>query len=188
MTVFPRFSRAVRALLVAIATLAVAAQGAQAGHTGGHSEKMVPGIWVDPDGCEHWVMDDGWEGYMTPNVTRDGIPVCQRVKACRIESADQLFAVDKSYINPANRKRLADFFRNAGATAYIIYGHTDSDASDEYNMALSLRRANAVAEIARSVGARVARVEGFGERRPIASNATPYGKQRNRRVEIICVR
>ena len=96
--------------------------------------------------------------------------------------------MDKSYINPANRKRLADFFRNAGATAYIIYGHTDSDASDEYNMALSLRRANAVAEIARSVGARVARVEGFGERRPIASNATPYGKQRNRRVEIICVR
>ena len=35
-------------------------------------ERYVPGIWVDPDGCEHWVMDDGAEGYMTPHVTRDG--------------------------------------------------------------------------------------------------------------------
>lgn len=35
----------------------------------------VPGIWVDPDGCEHWVMDDGAEGYMTPNIRPDGRPV-----------------------------------------------------------------------------------------------------------------
>ncbi len=33
-------------------------------------ENYTPTIWVDPDGCEHWVMDDGWEGYMTPHVTR----------------------------------------------------------------------------------------------------------------------
>ncbi|HHL20628.1 MAG TPA: OmpA family protein, partial [Aliiroseovarius sp.] len=30
-----------------------------------NGERYVPGIWVDPDGCEHWVMDDGAEGYMT---------------------------------------------------------------------------------------------------------------------------
>ena len=41
-------------------------------------ERYVPTIWVDPDGCEHWVMDDGAEGYMTPHVTRQGIPVCRR--------------------------------------------------------------------------------------------------------------
>lgn len=41
------------------------------------AERYEPTIWVDPDGCEHWVMDDGWEGYMTPHVTRDGIPVCR---------------------------------------------------------------------------------------------------------------
>ena len=31
-------------------------------------ERYVPGVWVDPDGCEHWVMDDGVEGCMTPHV------------------------------------------------------------------------------------------------------------------------
>ena len=28
------------------------------------AERYVPTIWVDPDGCEHWVMDDGAEGYI----------------------------------------------------------------------------------------------------------------------------
>ncbi|XXK32273.1 hypothetical protein ACMAY7_05665 [Rhodobacteraceae bacterium nBUS_24] len=41
-------------------------------------QSYVPGIWVDPDGCQHWVMDDGVEGYMTPHVTRDGRPVCEK--------------------------------------------------------------------------------------------------------------
>ncbi len=171
---------------VAMGLLLTAAASSAGRFVGG--EQYIPGIWIDPDGCEHWAMDDGAEGYMTPNVTRDGIPVCHRVKACRVENSDQLFAVDKSYINPANRKRLANFFRTAGASAYSIYGHTDSDASDAYNMALSLRRAKAVADIARSVGARVAAVRGFGERQPIATNKTAYGKSRNRRVEIICIR
>lgn len=125
---------------------------------------------------------------MTPNVTRDGIPICHRVKACRVENSDQLFAVDRSYIDPANRRRLAEFFRTAGASAYSIYGNTDSTASDAYNMALSQRRANAVAAIAKSVGAHLSSVRGFGERQPIASNKTAYGRSRNRRVEIVCIR
>lgn len=42
------------------------------------AERYTPTIWTDPDGCEHWVMDDGLEGFMTPHVTRNGIPVCNR--------------------------------------------------------------------------------------------------------------
>lgn len=42
------------------------------------AERFTPTIWVDPDGCEHWVLDDGAEGFMTPHVTRDGRPVCNR--------------------------------------------------------------------------------------------------------------
>lgn len=42
------------------------------------AERYTPTIWTDPDGCEHWVMDDGAEGFMTPHVTRQGIPVCNR--------------------------------------------------------------------------------------------------------------
>ncbi len=152
------------------------------------AERYIPTIWVDPDGCEHWVMDDGIEGFMTPHVTRDGIPVCRRGNTCAVMNSDQLFATNQHSINSANRQRLLQFFQSAGATAYIIEGHTDSRASDEYNLALSDRRARAVAQVARQAGVRVAGVRGYGERVPKASNRTSRGKAANRRVEIQCIR
>ncbi len=39
------------------------------------AERYVLTIWVDPDGCEHWVMDDGAEGYMSPHITPEGLLV-----------------------------------------------------------------------------------------------------------------
>lgn len=151
-------------------------------------ERYEPGIWVDPDGCEHWVMDDGAEGYMTPHVTRDGIPVCRRGNTCAVFEGDQLFATGKSTLSAAARSGLETFFRTEGAIAYMIAGHTDSRGSDAANMRLSLQRANAVAAIARSVGARVGSINGYGERVPKASNTTAAGMQLNRRVEIMCLR
>lgn len=151
------------------------------------ANRYVPTIWVDPDGCEHWAMDDGIEGYMTPHVTRDGIPVCRRGKTCAVMNSDQLFAVDKWHINAANRARLQNFFRNAGASTYLIDGHTDSDASDAYNMRLSKNRAIAIAKIAQGAGAK-AQARWYGERVPLASNKTRAGKAKNRRVEITCIR
>ena len=151
-------------------------------------ESYVPTIWVDPDGCEHWVMDDGLEGYMTPNVNRQGIPVCRRVNLCKVMNSDTLFATDSARVNASARQGLANFFRNAGAVSYIIAGHTDSRASDEYNLDLSLRRANAVARVAAQTGARIADVRGYGERMPKAPNNTAAGMQQNRRVEIMCIR
>nr|WP_249200440.1 OmpA family protein [Thetidibacter halocola] len=151
-------------------------------------EQYIPGIWVDPDGCEHWVMDDGAEGYMSPHTDRNGIPVCRRGNTCGVMNTDQFFATDKYAISSAGKARLAEFFRQAQATSFIITGHTDSRASDEYNLRLSYNRALAVASVAKSVGARIADVRGYGERWPVASNATANGMAKNRRVEIICVR
>ena len=37
---------------------------------------MQATIWVDPDGCKHWVIDDGVEGYMSPALLPDGRPDC----------------------------------------------------------------------------------------------------------------
>ena len=37
---------------------------------------LTAGIWVDPQGCEHWIVDDGVEGYLDPRMTPDGKPVC----------------------------------------------------------------------------------------------------------------
>lgn len=36
----------------------------------------TPGIWVDGDGCEHWAIDDGIEGYQDNRLDRDGKPIC----------------------------------------------------------------------------------------------------------------
>ena len=55
-------------------------------------------------------------------------------------------------------------------------------------MDLSKRRAASVANVARSVGASVEREIGYGERQPVASNATAAGMQQNRRVEVVCYR
>jgi hypothetical protein len=35
-------------------------------------------IWVDPDGCQHWVMDTGAEGFMSARLDRQGKPVCNQ--------------------------------------------------------------------------------------------------------------
>lgn len=173
------------AALIALTSSAALAQGGDRTTIG---ERYVPTIWVDPDGCEHWVMDDGWEGYMTPHVTRQGIPVCHRGNTCAVMNSDMLFATDSYRVSNQGKAYLADFFRKAGATSYVIVGHTDSRASDDYNLRLSMNRANAVAGVAASVGARIADVRGYGERMPIASNRSAAGMQKNRRVEIICIR
>lgn len=191
-------SDAVRTVLAGTAAAAVAlslvgtsasAQGlfGFGGNRGG-SENYTPTIWIDPDGCEHWVMDDGVEGYMTPHTNRQGIPVCRRGNVCGVMNSDQFFSTNSHHISRSGQQHLMNFFRSSKASAYIIAGHTDSRASDEYNMRLSYNRATTVANIARSAGARVADVRGYGERMPIASNKSQVGMSKNRRVEIICVR
>ena len=151
-------------------------------------QQYIPGIWIDPDGCEHWVMDDGAEGFMSPHRDREGRPVCRRAEICGVVPTDTLFATDEAWLMPGAKDALMDFFRQANAFGFLISGHTDSRASDEYNIDLSNRRAAMVASIAQDVGVRVVDVRGFGERQPRATNHTAAGMQQNRRVEIYCLR
>lgn len=193
------FSQTVKKFLTIAAVTAVASTSvmvtdvsAQAfGQTksqGGRDQgQYIPTIWVDPDGCEHWVMDDGAEGYMTPHVSRKGIPVCRRGNLCGVMQSDQFFKTDSYRIHKAGQQRLTEFFQNSSATSFIIVGHTDSRASDAYNLRLSLNRANAVASVAQASGARIADVRGLGERVPAAANNSAHGMAKNRRVEIICI-
>ena len=168
-------------------TLSLLAGAAQAQTRTVVGESYDPTVWIDPDGCEHWVMDDGFEGYMSPHRTRDGRPVCHRSEICGIIPTDQLFATDKSLIPDSKKAELVNFFRTANAFGFLIYGHTDARASDEYNMGLSQRRANAVSSIAQSAGVNVVDVKGFGERQPRAQGNSAAALQQNRRVEIYCV-
>ena len=100
-----------------------------------------------------------------------------------------LFDVDKYDVRPEAERALASLatvLKEADVKAFEIDGHTDSDASDEYNQALSEKRANAVKDFLASQGlTSEITIIGYGESRPVASNDTPEGKQKNRRVEIL---
>ncbi|MCB6178294.1 OmpA family protein [Rhodobacter sp. Har01] len=147
------------------------------------------GVWIDDDGCMHWWADGGEEGYMVPRRNpKTGKPVCLKKNTCLVENTDTLFASGSATLTATGRKRLQEFFLNAGAFGYAIYGHTDSRGSDGNNLRLSKRRAHAVAEVAQSVGASVEREMGLGEGQPVASNTSAAGMAKNRRVEIVCYR
>jgi outer membrane protein OmpA-like peptidoglycan-associated protein len=83
--------------------------------------------------------------------------------------------------------RLAEFLRDSPESTVVIEGHTDSVGSDDYNMQLSQRRADAVRMelLNRNVVSTRVSAAGKGESAPIASNDTDAGRQQNRRVEII---
>ena len=74
-------------------------------------------------------------------------------------------------------------------TVVEVAGHTDSSGSDVYNQSLSERRAGAVAEYLRTRDVDPQRLItiGLGESMPVADNATSFGKQQNRRVELTMV-
>lgn len=102
---------------------------------------------------------------------------------------DMLFAFDSAKINPGGYRSLsktADILRNYPNTLIQIEGHTDSIGTESYNMELSIRRADAVADYLVSEGVDPHRIRtiGFGETQPIADNDTPSGRSHNRRVEM----
>lgn len=186
---YKTWTRCAAAAIAAMALIAQAgvASAQTASQRGLDKGQYIPNVWVDPDGCEHWVMDDGIEGYMTPHVTRDGKPVCRDGNVCAMVKTDAFFDTDKFDISPDGVERLTRFFQQSEFRTFSIAGHTDNVASDAYNMTLSRNRAEAVAAVARASGARVKSVVGYGERKPSASNATSQGRALNRRVEIMCV-
>ncbi len=67
-----------------------------------------------------------------------------------------------------------------------LSGHTDNEGAPEKNMVLSEKRANAVKNYLVKKGAKADKIltEWFGQTQPIADNATPAGRQKNRRVEM----
>lgn len=81
--------------------------------------------------------------------------------------------------------QIAETLKSQPGIRVTVVGHTDGNGSDEYNMRLSMRRAEAVRDyLARKgVPAGQMMVDGKGESEPIASNDTDEGRSRNRRIE-----
>ena len=154
--------------------------------------KLEMSLWTDARGCQHWVRDDGAEGFMSERLDRLGRPVCPGApQPARTETitlaADALFDTDESVLRPTAIEELNEFgaqMQRLRKTRVYVVGHTDSRASDAYNQALSERRATSVATYLNQQFGIVAQTVGKGETQPIASNATPEGRQANRRVSI----
>jgi outer membrane protein OmpA-like peptidoglycan-associated protein len=68
----------------------------------------------------------------------------------------------------------------------MVAGHTDAVGTDEYNLALSQRRAQAAANhlMTRGISSAHINITGLGESEPVATNDTADGRQLNRRVEV----
>lgn len=104
-----------------------------------------------------------------------------------------LFNFDSAAIRPDAERALNDVMRVVQSYTnrpVRIDGHTDSIASDDYNLALSQRRAKAVADWLGSHGVAPTRLtpSGLGESKPVATNDTAAGRQLNRRVEVVIAR
>lgn len=102
---------------------------------------------------------------------------------------DVTFDTNSATIRPGlynELDRIAQIMIKYPQTNILVGGFTDSTGSESYNQQLSVRRADNVknALVQRGVPAYRITAVGYGEDRPIATNATPEGRQMNRRVEI----
>jgi outer membrane protein OmpA-like peptidoglycan-associated protein len=107
-----------------------------------------------------------------------------------VNMSDVLFDTGSYTLKPGAREKLAKvsgiLLAHPGLQLQVE-GHTDSVGSDDFNQDLSERRAAAVENflIDQGVSADSVASRGYGKTQPVASNDTPEGRQRNRRVEII---
>jgi outer membrane protein OmpA-like peptidoglycan-associated protein len=103
---------------------------------------------------------------------------------------DILFGFNEATLKPEASvvlAKLAGILLIVSDLTVAVEGHTDSIGSREYNMGLSLRRAESVLDFLAEQGLPRSRMGavGLGPDRPIASNDTEEGRGRNRRVEIV---
>ena len=132
------------------------------------------------------------EGSLDQRLDRLGAEVSETEVRIRL-SGSVLFDFDSDALRADAERTLtevAEVLRAYPGRPVRIEGHTDSIASDAYNLALSQRRAASVAKWLAAHGAEAGRLrtEGFGEGRPVAGNETAAGRQQNRRVEIVVER
>lgn len=108
-------------------------------------------------------------------------------------SGSVLFRSDDSILMPGAESRLdqvVDALSPIGDRKIVVEGYTDSQGSDDYNVSLSQRRADAVRNylVHRGYPADQVQAHGIGEGSPVADNATSEGRANNRRVEIVLER
>ena len=142
---------------------------------------------ADGDGIED--KDDvcpNTQGFNTIN----GCPILSRKDSVILNSAisNLYFDTNSEKIKSTSHQSLNEMSRLLLANRnmiLIIHGHTDSDASDQYNLNLSARRAKSVRDfiLKRGVVKKKVIMDWFGEANPLVPNDSELNKSKNRRVE-----
>jgi outer membrane protein OmpA-like peptidoglycan-associated protein len=106
-----------------------------------------------------------------------------------IELKNTLFETGSATLKPTHTQELgllADFLKAHKEFRLLIEGHTDNVGRPEDNLRLSQARADAVKQflVRKGVEAHRLQTKGWGDTKPIADNATPEGRAKNRRTEI----
>ncbi len=120
-----------------------------------------------------------------------GVDASYTSRGVSINLPDILFAFDSYRLTDRALDTVRDISKSLEGRAkgrrISIEGHTDSLGSEGYNLELSRNRAQSVARQLNNNGIPKSQISviGLGETKPIASNNTESGRQRNRRVEVI---
>ncbi len=104
-------------------------------------------------------------------------------------SSGIMFDVDRAVLKDQYRGELSELstiLNKYEDTNILLEGHTDSTGSEEYNLELSKKRAQSVANYLATQNVNPTRftIMGYGESQPIVSNETAEGRAQNRRVEV----
>ena len=148
------------------------------------------GVQVDANGCPIDTDGDGIPDYLDkcPNIaakgTKDGCPEAVGTVFQNIEFEFASERLTRSSYPTLNQIAIT-LIANPTSVKISVAGYTDYIGSNEYNLKLSVRRANSVRKylLRKHVPAASITITGYGEENPIAPNETPEGRQKNRRVE-----
>lgn len=178
------------------AAIAVATPGAVAGWISGDERKErrrrallglgVAGLTGDSVGDYM----DGQEAKLRKQLQGSGVSVTRIGDNVTLSvPGASAFATDSATLKPQFHGVLdsvALVLKEHEKTIVEVAGHTDDTGSEDYNQALSERRAGAVGQYLQGRGVSGQRLVtiGAGETRPVASPATPEGRQQNRRIEL----
>lgn len=122
--------------------------------------------------------------------TVEDLQAQQTERGTVITLRDVLFDFGEAELKPGAERsieQLVAYLEKNGDRRLLVEGYTDSVGDESFNNSLSEQRAQAVREQLVTAGIDPERIEavGHGESYPIASNDTPYGRQLNRRVEVV---
>lgn len=173
-----------------LGALAGAAAGALIGHDDRGKGALIGAAVGGAAGAGYGYYADKQEQELRRSMQGTGVEVqrqgdvIQLIMPGNITFATDSADIASSFYAPLNN--LAGSFRQYQQNSIEIVGHTDSTGSHAYNMGLSQRRAQSVANYLAAQGVDQTRLStrGMGPDQPLASNASAEGRAQNRRVEV----